>query len=107
MAGGVGVLSSESRAKSVAVTKSNSESLNIELTRDTQKGRLGKHIFLIIYELLIKRDRSEVVKMIISFNIILLLLFVLFRLLTLSGILRSFLIFSFLFLILHGLDLRV
>ena len=74
----MGVLGSEGWAESVAVTKSNSKSLNVELTTDTQKCWLGEHVFFVINKLLFKGHRSEVEKMIVTLTFCVLLFLLVF-----------------------------
>ena len=105
MTGGVGVLGSEGWAEGVAVTKSNSESLNVELTTDTQKCWLGEHVLFVINNLLFKGHGSEVEKMIVTLAFcVLLFLFVFLWLLTLSCVLGCLFLLGLFLGLLHSLD---
>jgi len=65
----VRVLSSESWTKGVAVSHSNSDSLNVELATDRKVSWLPKHIFLVINQLLTERNVSKVEQLILFWSL--------------------------------------
>lgn len=60
MPGGMRVFSSKGRTEGVAVSKSNGDSLNIELSTDTEVGWSAEQVFLIVDSLFFKWDGLEV-----------------------------------------------